>query len=139
MLLPQKFTGKTHYCSGLGLTISGAHLAYRPTPVWIHIGRLQGLVDAGIAIVSGFIMALVAIRYWPMAWPRDVTVNIYARRRQRSLPWHGAVLTAGMLAGSVVAWTIVTMREPRSPKHSTSEGGGSVRERPDNRGPTDQS
>jgi hypothetical protein len=120
MLFPQKFLGKTSYCSGFGLAIAGAHLIYRPAAAWIHIGRLPSVVDAGVALVSGSLLALAAIRYWPMVWPRDVAPNYQFRHSRRSLPWYGAVLAGGVIVISLIAWTAVTMTKPRTPKRSIS-------------------
>jgi len=113
----RRFPGRTPYFIALGLAMAGAHLTYLAAHAWIHIGRPPQFVNAGIAFLGGLIVAIAALRYGPMIWPRWVTLPARFWPPSRSLIRRGALFTGAVFAGLVTVGMIMRAPEARPQFH----------------------
>lgn len=89
----RKSLGKTSYFIALGLGLAGIHLTYLAAHAWIQISKSPKVVNAGIALLAGSMLAIGTLRYGPMVWPH------YIRCRARFWPPSRSLIRQGALFG----------------------------------------
>jgi arylsulfatase A-like enzyme len=101
----------------LGLALVGAHLIDVAAHDWVHIRRFPHLLNAGIALMGGLMVAIAALRYGPIIWPRCISLHARFWPPSRSLIRRGALFTEAVLVGLVTARMIMMTPDPHSLVH----------------------
>jgi len=122
-LCHRKFPGRTSHFIALGLAIAGVHLTYLAARAWIQISRSPQVVNAGIALMAGLIVAIGALRHGPTIWPRCISLQARLWPPSRSLIRQGALFTGAVFVGLLAARMIVRAPEARSQFHPNEVGG----------------
>ncbi len=119
----RKFPGRTSHFIALGLAIASAHLIDLAAHPWVHISRSPHLVNAGIALVGGLIVAIATLRYGPSIWPWCISLKARLWPPSWRLIRLGALLIGAVLAGLVAVWITMRAPEARSQSHPNGVGG----------------
>jgi len=106
----------------LGIAIAGAYLTYLPAHLWIHVNKYPRMVTGGIALLGGLIVAIAALRYWPIIWPRCNSLYTQVWPPSWSLIRQGGLFTGAAFAGLVTAGIIMRAPEARSQLHPNGMG-----------------
>jgi arylsulfatase A-like enzyme len=107
----------------LGLVIAGCDLTFSLAHRLIHISQSPRLVNAGIALMGGLIVATAAPRYWPIIWSRCIALAAQFWPPSRALIRQGALFTGAMFVGLVVAAIIMRAPEACSQLHPDGVSG----------------
>jgi arylsulfatase A-like enzyme len=111
----RKFPGGISHLITLGLVVVGAYLTYVPFHIWINTSKSPRLVNAGIELMGGLIVAIAASRYWPIIRPHCITLLAQFWPPSRSSTRQGALFTGAVFVCLVTVRMIMRAPELRSP------------------------